>query len=86
MKLLLTIPEAAEALGLSEATLRDWRVDRRNLAFVKVGDSLRVELSEIERFIAANRQPPVADNVAGAAHGEVRSRGRRSAKTLEFPA
>jgi len=83
---LLTIGEAARALGMRESTLRDWRIDRKNIAFVKVGDAIRVDAREIERFIAAHTEPPVAKTVATVAQGGVRDDQPKRAKTIEFPA
>jgi len=53
---LLTIAQAAERLGLSAATLRKWRAERRALTFVKMGDALRVEEAELRRFIRKHRE------------------------------
>lgn len=41
MDRLLTVPEAAEYLGVAEATLNNWRVQRRGPAFVKIGPGSR---------------------------------------------
>ena len=84
---LLSIPEAAKALGVREATLRVWRVDRREIAFVKVGDSLRVDVREIERYIEIHTErPTVAKNVAKARGGAVRRGIGNRSKTIDFPA
>lgn len=53
---LLTVVEAAERLGLSPATLRSW-VLRRTIGYVKIGRSVRLESSEIERIISEGAIP-----------------------------
>ncbi|MDE2105854.1 MAG: helix-turn-helix domain-containing protein [Patescibacteria group bacterium] len=83
---LLSVAQAARALGVSELTLRDWRVDRKNLAFVKVGDRICVDVREIERFIEQHTERPVARTVAKGRHGRRRSSPGGSAKTIDFPA
>lgn len=83
---LLTVAKAAEILGVSEATLRDWRMDRKYIAFVKVGDSLRIDLREILRYIDEHTEQPVAGNVATADGGHVRGRGAKTQKVVDFPA
>jgi excisionase family DNA binding protein len=53
---LLTCAQAAEALGLKEATIRVW-IARRKLAFVKLGRAVRVPSESIEEMIMANIVP-----------------------------
>lgn len=56
MPKLLTPKQAAESLGLSEATLATWRCRKlRDLRFVRIGRRIFYELAEIERFITINR-------------------------------
>jgi len=56
MPKLLTPKQAAEVLGLSEATLATWRCRKlRDLRWVRIGRAVRYELTEIERFITTNR-------------------------------
>ena len=45
----LTIPEAAERLGLKEATLRAWILHRK-ISYRKIGRAVRIPLSEVERI------------------------------------
>ena len=47
---LLRIPEAAELLTLRPVTIRAWLV-RRKLSFVRVGRSIRIPRSEVERVL-----------------------------------
>ena len=51
---LITIQEAAKFLAVSISTLYGW-VYQRRIPFVKVGRALRFELSELQKFIQANR-------------------------------
>jgi hypothetical protein len=46
---------AAEILGLADGTLSVWRCVRRypELAYVKVGRSVRYRLADIEKFLAS---------------------------------
>jgi excisionase family DNA binding protein len=57
---LLSIREAAEALGVSPAMIRDW-IGQRRIAVVKFGTTkqatVRIEASEVERLIAEYRRP-----------------------------
>ena len=46
---------AAEYLGLSVATLRDWRFHRVGPVFCKFGKAVRYPVSELERFAEAAR-------------------------------
>jgi excisionase family DNA binding protein len=49
---LLTLAEAAERLGLRVATLRSWRLRRKNLPFVELGErAVRVRESDLEKLI-----------------------------------
>ena len=53
---LLTCAEAANALGLKEATVRVW-IARRRLASVKLGRAVRVPAQAVENLIAQNTIP-----------------------------
>jgi excisionase family DNA binding protein len=46
----LTVPEAAERLGLSPYTIYSW-IQRRRIAYVKLGRSVRISSSEVRRLI-----------------------------------
>jgi excisionase family DNA binding protein len=53
---LLRISEAADATGHRESTWRKW-VLLRKVPFVKIGRSVRIEASVIERMITEGRIP-----------------------------
>lgn len=55
---LLTQAEAAERLGLKNPnTLAVWRCERRyDLAFIRVGRSIRYDPAEIERFLLSRTE------------------------------
>jgi len=48
---LLTIADAAEYLGISAGTLRNW-LSARRLAYVKVGRLTRISQSVLDHYIA----------------------------------
>lgn len=52
---LLTAQQAAELLGIAEGTLSVWRCTRRypELAYIKVGRSVKYRVSDINAFLAA---------------------------------
>lgn len=56
MKQLLTVAEAAEALGLKVATIRAW-VSRRKLPRVSCGRAVRIPAQAIADFIERNTIP-----------------------------
>ena len=47
---LYTVPEAAEALNMTEAAVRRW-IWQRRLTVVKLGSAVRIEEAELARFI-----------------------------------
>jgi excisionase family DNA binding protein len=53
---LLSVNEAATALGLKSATIRAWLL-RRQLLFVRCGRSVRIPQSVIDEFITKNTVP-----------------------------
>jgi excisionase family DNA binding protein len=53
---LLSVPEAAKILGVSQWTLRQWLCQRR-LPVVKVGRLTKLRLQDLERFIEAHVEP-----------------------------
>jgi len=57
MRKLVTLPEAAEQLGVTLAAIRDWRFRRKHLDFVKVGRAVRVLQSSIENYIDKQTVP-----------------------------
>jgi excisionase family DNA binding protein len=53
MTQLLTVRQAADALGLKVATIRAW-LYRRKLPFVRVGRAVRIPADAIAEFIERN--------------------------------
>jgi excisionase family DNA binding protein len=51
---LLSIPDAAELLGIKTWTLRQW-VSQRRIAYVKVGRLTKLTHEDITEFIERNR-------------------------------
>jgi excisionase family DNA binding protein len=49
---MLTVPEAADHLGLRPSTLRAWIAARR-IGFVRLGRAIRIPASEVERLVDA---------------------------------
>jgi excisionase family DNA binding protein len=56
---LLSVPEAAELLGIKAWTLRQW-LSQRRIAFVKVGRLTKLMQEDVVTFIAANRREAVS--------------------------
>jgi excisionase family DNA binding protein len=50
---LLSVEEAADYLGISAGTLRNW-ISMRRIEYVKVGRLTRFRLSALDRFIVAH--------------------------------
>ena len=57
---LMTLAETAKFLRLKTSTLRAWRLQRKNLPFVRVGRKVFVLRSDAEALIAANVERPRA--------------------------
>jgi excisionase family DNA binding protein len=57
MPQLLTVREAADALGLKVATIRAWLLRRKYLPFVRCGRAVRIPAEAIDRFISDNTVP-----------------------------
>ena len=53
---LLSVGEAATALGLKSATVRAWLL-RRKIRFVRCGRSVRIPEAVIDEFITRNTVP-----------------------------
>ena len=53
---LLTCAEAAEMLGLKEATIRVW-IARRSLTYVKLSRAVRIPIEAIEEKIREGMMP-----------------------------
>jgi excisionase family DNA binding protein len=58
--LLLTIEDAARRLGMRPITLRMW-ASRRKIARCKIGRSVRIPESEVERIISASLVPALPE-------------------------
>jgi len=55
-KRLLTVAEFAEALGMTEAGIRRWILERR-IATVRLGRLCRIPSEEIDRLVSAGYRP-----------------------------
>ena len=55
MTKLLNSKQAAEFLGLKVQTLHNWRHNRRNLNYVKIGRLCMYKITELERFIESSQ-------------------------------
>jgi excisionase family DNA binding protein len=53
---MLTVKQAAERLGLKDATLRAW-IGQRRIGIVRLGRAVRIPPEEIERLIAEGTIP-----------------------------
>ncbi len=51
-----TVVELAEAIGMSQVTIRNWLAERR-LSYVKFGKNVRIPTSELDRLIAEGTIP-----------------------------
>ena len=47
--------EAAEILGLSKQTLRNWRFNQRGPAYVKAGRSVRYSIGDLHHYMQTQR-------------------------------
>jgi excisionase family DNA binding protein len=56
---LYTVPEAAEALKVTEAAIRRW-IWQRRLTVVKIGSTVRIEEAELARLIEAGPSAAMA--------------------------
>jgi excisionase family DNA binding protein len=54
---LVTIRDASQQLGVSIATIRDWRLRRKHLDFVKIGRAVRVLQCSIDKVIEQQTLP-----------------------------
>lgn len=62
---LLSVPEAAEALGLRRATIRAW-IYRRKIPYVRVnGRAVRILSAEVDRIIARGTVPALPEREVG---------------------
>jgi excisionase family DNA binding protein len=56
MQNLLSVPEFAEALGVTVACVRRWLLESR-IAFTKIGRLVRIPATEADRLIAEGMRP-----------------------------
>jgi excisionase family DNA binding protein len=75
---LLTVEEAAERLRTSTRFVRRLVAERR-IAYVKVGRHVRLDLADVEAFIAARRVEVRPSSVAALHHRRTSSRPASSA-------
>jgi excisionase family DNA binding protein len=61
---MLTVREAAQALGLKEPTIRLW-IAKRRIEHVKLGRSVRISTSEIDRILKENTVPLAREGCRG---------------------
>jgi excisionase family DNA binding protein len=59
MSELVSLRTAARMLQLQVGTIRDWRLKRKYLTFVKVGRRVCVTQESIDRLVADNTIPPL---------------------------
>ena len=57
-KQLLTVAQVAERLGLKEATIRRYILERK-LPYVKLGRAVRIPVEAIEALIASSYRPAI---------------------------
>jgi excisionase family DNA binding protein len=62
---MLTVSEAAHALGVKPATIRSW-IWKRQIEYVKVSRAVRIPANEVQRVIEHGTRPAI------------RAEGRRS--------
>jgi len=61
---LLTVREASEKLGLQEATLRKWVLEKR-IAYHKIGRAVRVPAEAVTRLLREGYREPVEQGEKG---------------------
>lgn len=55
---LISLTEAAEMLGLTPKTLRNWKSDNElPFPYYKIGGRVKFKLSELEQYVENNRIP-----------------------------
>ena len=55
MPTLLTTQEVADLTGLSRETLAQWRSQRRGIAYLKIGRSVRYALADVQAYLEGCR-------------------------------
>lgn len=53
---LMSVPEFATALGLTQAAVRRWLLERR-IESIKIGRLIRIPVSEVERILTEGFRP-----------------------------
>jgi excisionase family DNA binding protein len=61
---LVTVREAAAALGLVESTIRAWILTRK-IGYVKLGKAVRIPMAELERLVADGSRPATEGSAQG---------------------
>lgn len=68
----LTVAEAATALTVSVPTIRNW-ISHRRISFVRIGRSIRIPASEIQRLLEDGLVPAIETGCAGGRHMAARA-------------
>lgn len=55
---LLNVKQVSEILGIRPKTLYQWKWQKTNLPFVKLGKSLRIAESDLKKFIEDSKLEP----------------------------
>jgi len=58
---MLTVGEAAQALGVKPATIRSW-IWKRQIEYVKVSRVVRIPAVEVQRVIQCGTRPAINNN------------------------
>lgn len=58
MSKMLTVSQAAQALGVKPATIRSW-IWKGQIGYVKISRAVRITTDEVERFIECGTRPAV---------------------------
>ncbi len=61
---LLTVREASEQLGLREATVRKWVLEKR-IGYYKIGRAVRVPAEAVTRLIRESYRKPIGQGEPG---------------------
>ena len=76
---LLTTAEAAEVLGYSDQTLKQWRSQGRGPAYIKDGNQIRYLPADLKDWILERRHIP-NDDMAAPTTAQAQSNRSRSRK------
>jgi len=82
---LLTERQAAVALLVSVKTLQAWRVQGRNVPFVRIGRRIAYRVRDINDFIEKNRFASTSEADGARAKCDMTSNHRQARTILEFP-